>query len=210
VFDWIIRLIDAVGPLGIFFLMLLETVFPPIPSEVIMPLAGMRAAEGQFGLGAVIIAGTLGAMVGNVFWYIAARAIGMGRFRMLIKRHGRWLTLDWVDVRRVQKLFGRFGSWLVFLGRMLPTIRTVISIPAGLVHMSFVKFMIWSTVGTAGWSALLAIAGYILGQNFERVDEVAGPISTVIIVGIVIAYVWRQATWNQRSKRHAAADQARG
>jgi membrane protein DedA with SNARE-associated domain len=77
-FDWIIHLIDAVGPLGIFFLMLLETVFPPIPSEVIMPLAGMRAADGQFGLTAVIVAGTLGAMVGNVFWYAAARAIGLG------------------------------------------------------------------------------------------------------------------------------------
>jgi membrane protein DedA with SNARE-associated domain len=209
-FDWIIRLIDAVGPLGIFFLMLLETVFPPIPSEVIMPLAGMRAAEGEFGLLAVIVAGTLGAMVGNVFWYLAARAIGLGRFRMLIKRHGRWLTLDWGDVRRVQRLFGRFGSWLVFLGRMLPTVRTVISIPAGLVHMRFVKFLIWSTVGTAGWSALLAVAGFILGRNFERVDEVAGPVSTMIIVGIVLLYVWRQATWNRRHKKHEAEDQARG
>jgi membrane protein DedA with SNARE-associated domain len=201
-FDWIIQLIDAVGPLGIFFLMLLETIFPPIPSEVIMPLAGMRAASGQFGLAAVIVAGTLGAMVGNVFWYAAARAIGMGRFRMLIKRHGRWLTMDWNDVKRVQRLFGRFGSWLVFLGRMLPTVRTVISIPAGLVHMRFVRFLIWSTIGTAGWSALLAIAGFILGQNFERVDEVAGPISTVIIIGIVLLYVWRQIQWNRR--RHQA------
>jgi membrane protein DedA with SNARE-associated domain len=200
-FDWIIDLIDAVGPLGIFFLMLLETVFPPIPSEVIMPLAGMRAADGQFGLTAVIIAGTLGAMVGNVFWYAAARAIGLARFRILIKRHGRWLTMDWSDVKRVQKLFGRFGSWLVFLGRMLPTVRTVISIPAGLVHMSFVRFLIWSTIGTAGWSALLAVAGFILGQNFERVDEVAGPISTVIIVAIVLLYIWRQFQWSRRGRQ---------
>jgi membrane protein DedA with SNARE-associated domain len=200
-FDWIIHLIDAVGPLGIFFLMLLETIFPPIPSEVIMPLAGMRAADGQFGLTAVIFAGTLGAMVGNVFWYAAARAIGLARFRILIKRHGRWLTMDWSDVKRVQKLFGRFGSWLVFLGRMLPTVRTVISIPAGLVHMRFVRFLIWSTIGTAGWSALLAVAGFILGQNFERVDEVAGPISTVIIVAIVLLYIWRQFQWSRRGRQ---------
>jgi membrane protein DedA with SNARE-associated domain len=181
--------------------MLLETVFPPIPSEVIMPLAGMRAADGQFGLTAVIFAGTLGAMVGNVFWYAAARAIGLARFRILIKRHGRWLTMDWSDVKRVQKLFGRFGSWLVFLGRMLPTVRTVISIPAGLVHMRFARFLIWSTIGTAGWSALLAVAGFILGQNFERVDEVAGPISTVIIVGIVLLYIWRQLQWSRRGRQ---------
>jgi len=202
VFEWIIHLIDAVGPLGIFFLMLLETIFPPIPSEVIMPLAGMRAAEGKFGLTAVVVAGTLGAMVGNILWYMAARAVGLRRFRNLVRRHGRWLTMEWSDVRRVQKLFGRFGSLLVMFGRMLPTVRTVISIPAGLVHMRFVRFLIWSTIGTAGWSAALAIAGYILGQNFERVDEVAGPVSTVIIVAIALLYVWRQIQW---SRRHRAA-----
>ncbi len=201
-FEWIIDLIDAVGPLGIFFLMLLETVFPPIPSEVIMPLAGMRAADGQFGLGAVIVAGTAGAMAGNVFWYLVARAIGLRRFRRLIQRHGRWLTMDWRDVHRVKTLFGRFGSWLVCLGRMLPTVRTVISIPAGLVHMGFVRFLFWSTIGTAGWSAGLAIAGFVLGRNFERVDEFAGPASTIVIVAIVIAYVWRQVTWDSRLRRH--------
>jgi membrane protein DedA with SNARE-associated domain len=200
VFEWIIHLIDAIGPLGIFFLMLLETVFPPIPSEVIMPLAGMRAADGQFGLTAVIVAGTLGAMAGNVFWYGVARAIGLRRFRRLIKRHGRWLTMDWNDVTRVKRLFRRFGSGLVMAGRMLPTIRSFISIPAGLVHMHFVRFLIWSTIGTAGFSALLAISGYVLGQNFERVDEVAGPVSTVIIVAIVILYIWRQIQWSRRHK----------
>jgi membrane protein DedA with SNARE-associated domain len=201
-FDWIIHLIDAVGPLGIFFLMLLETVFPPIPSEVIMPLAGMRAAEGQFGLTAVIVAGTLGAMAGNIFWYGVARAIGLRRFRTLIRRHGRWLTMDWSDVMRVQRLFRRHGSTLVLVGRLLPTIRSFISIPAGLVHMRFVRFLIWSTVGTAGFSALLATAGYVLGRNFEQVDDIAGPVSTVIIVAIVILYVWRQATWSRRKQRH--------
>jgi membrane protein DedA with SNARE-associated domain len=197
---WIIDLIDAIGPLGIFFLMLLETVFPPIPSEVIMPLAGLRAAEGEFSLTAVIVAGTLGAMAGNVFWYAVARAIGLGRFRILIRRYGRWLTMDWGEVRRVQRLFGRFGGWLVFLGRMLPTIRSVISIPAGLVSMEFVRFLIWSTIGTAGWSALLAISGYVLGQNFNKVEEVAGPISTAVIIGIVLLYIYRQLTWGRRHK----------
>jgi len=205
-FDWIIRLIDAVGPLGIFFLMLLETVFPPIPSEVIMPLAGMRAAEGQFSLTSVIVAGTLGAMAGNIFWYGVARSIGLRRFRSLIKRHGRWLTMEWSDVLRVKRLFKRYGSSLVMAGRLLPTIRSFISIPAGLVHMRFVRFLIWSTIGTAGFSALLATAGFLLGQNFEKVDEVAGPISTAIIAAIVILYIWRQIQW---SRRHRAV-QARG
>ncbi len=163
-----------------------------------MPLAGMRAASGQFSLTAVIVAGTLGAMAGNIFWYAVARAIGMSRFRLLILRHGRWLTMNWDDVKRVQRLFGRFGSLLVLVGRMLPTVRSVISIPAGLVHMEFVRFLFWSTIGTAGWSAALAFAGFALGQNFERVDEVAGPVSTTIMVGIVILYVWRQIQWSRR------------
>jgi len=199
-FDWIVLLIDAIGPLGIFFLMLLETVFPPIPSEVIMPLAGMRASQGQFSLTAVVIAGTLGAMAGNIFWYGVARAIGLDRFKKLIERHGRWLTMDWDDVERVQRLFGRFGSALVSIGRMIPTIRSIISIPAGLVHMRFVRFLIWSTIGTACWSAALAIAGYVLRQNFEKVDVIAGPVSTVIIVAIIVLYVWRQLRWSRRSQ----------
>lgn len=193
--DWIFDLIDAGGPLGIFFLMLLETIFPPIPSEVIMPLAGMRAADGQFGLGAVIVAGTLGAMAGNIAWYIAARAVGFRRFSSFIRKHGRWFTMTWKDVERTDSLFRRFGGALVGFGRVVPTIRSVISIPAGLIEMAFVPFLIWSTIGTAAWSAMLAIAGYVLGQNFKQVDQVAGPVSLAVIVTIVVVYVWRQVTW---------------
>ena len=201
--DWIIRLIDAIGPLGIFFLMLLETVFPPIPSEVIMPLVGMRASAGQFGLVAVIVAGTLGAMAGNIFWYAVARAIGWSRFRQLVERHGRWLTMDWDDVDRVQRLFGRLGPVLVCLGRLVPTIRSVISIPAGLVHMRFVRFLVWSTLGTAGWSALLAIAGFTLGRNFGKVEEVAGPVSSAILIAMVLLYIYRQVRWSLKNKGQA-------
>ncbi len=196
--DWVIRLIDDTGYIGVFFLMLAETVFPPIPSEVIMPVAGMRAAQGPLALWGVIASGTAGAMLGNFFWYLLARVIGLGRFRPFIERYGRWLTLDWPDVEKAEKLFGRFGGLIVFFGRLLPTVRSIVSIPAGLLRMRLKSFLFWSTVGTAGWSAALALAGYWLGTQFEDIEKIIGPLSSAVIVVIVLAYVWRQLTWRKR------------
>ena len=198
--DWVIRLIDATGYVGIFLLMLLETVFPPVPSEVIMPVAGVRAASGSMGLFGVIAAGTAGAMTGNLFWYLLARWIGLKRFCPFIEKHGRWLTMDWYDVEKVEKLFGRFGSVVVAVGRLIPTIRSVVSIPAGLVHMRLVKFLAWSTLGTAVWSGLLGLAGYVLGQQFERIDTVLGPLSSGIVAAIILLYLYRQLTWKKRHR----------
>lgn len=198
--DWVIRLIDGTGYAGIFLLMLLETVFPPIPSEVVMPVAGLRAATGPMTLAGVVASGTAGAMAGNLFWYAVARWIGLARFRPFIERHGRWLTMDWFDVERVERLFGRFGGIVVMFGRLLPTIRSVVSLPAGLVRMRLHVFLFWSTVGTAVWSALLASGGFLLGRNFERVDAVIGPVSSAIVTLIILFYLYRQATWHRRHR----------
>jgi membrane protein DedA with SNARE-associated domain len=196
--DWTIRLIDQTGYVGIFLLMFLETIFPPIPSEVIMPVAGVRAAQGPLTLWGVIASGTAGAMLGNLFWYALARVIGLRRFRPFIEKYGRWLTMDWDDVEKAERLFGRFGGTIVSVGRMLPTIRSIISIPAGLLNMRLKSFLIWSTLGTAGWTAILATAGWGLGMAFDDVEKILGPLSTAIIVLIVAAYVWRQLTWRKR------------
>lgn len=196
--DWVIRLIEHTGYLGVGFLMFLETVFPPVPSEVIMPIAGVAAVNGPMTLWGVIASGTAGAMFGNIFWYLVARVIGIDRFRPFIQKHGRWLTLDWYDIEKAERLFGRFGSVIVGLGRMLPTVRSVVSIPAGLLHMRLKNFLIWSTIGTACWSSALAIAGYVLGQQFGEINSVIGPLSSAIIAMMVIAYLWRQFTWRKR------------
>lgn len=201
--DWVIRLIDSTGYTGVFLLMLLETVFPPIPSEVIMPVAGLRAANGPMTLGGVVASGTAGAMAGNLFWYLVARAIGVGRLKRFIERHGRWLALDWCDVEKVERLFGRFGPWVVLVGRMLPTARTMISVPAGFLRMHLARFFLWSAFGTAVWSGALALAGYALGMQFGQVEEIVGPVSSAIISLIAGAYVWRQATWNRRIAKRA-------
>ena len=194
-----IQLIDWGGYAGVFLLTLLETMFPPIPSEVVLPLAGMRAAQGPLGLAGVIIFATAGSMLGNFLWYLIARAIRPERFRFFIDRHGRWLTMNWRDVEKVQGHFERHGAGIVFVGRMIPALRTFISIPPGILRMPVARYLLWSTLGTAIWSTALATGGYALGAGFERIEEVAAPLTTGIVVLAVAWYLWRQLTWNRRA-----------
>ena len=195
--EWIIRLIEQAGYLGVGFLMFLETVFPPIPSEVIMPVAGYLAAQGKMEIVGVIASGTLGAMLGNYFWYLVARVVGIERFKPLIEKYGRWLTFDWAEIEKAEKLFGSQGWAIVFFGRMLPTLRSLISIPAGLLHMRLSTFVIWSTIGTAGWTTLLGLSGWAFGRRYESVDTVVGPLSTAILVVIAAGYIWRLIRWKR-------------
>jgi membrane protein DedA with SNARE-associated domain len=199
VYDWVIQLIDWGGYFGVFLLMLIETMFPPIPSELILPLAGMRAAQGPLELAGVILFATAGAMLGNFLWYLVARAVRPEQFRHFIDRHGRWITMDWRDVEKVQRHFERFGAGIVFFGRMLPALRTFISVPPGILRMPVPRFLFWSTLGTFVWSAALAGGGYALGAGFERIEEVAAPLTTAIVILILLWYVWRQLTWKRRA-----------
>jgi membrane protein DedA with SNARE-associated domain len=201
--DWIIRLIEDAGYLGVAFLMFLETVFPPIPSEVIMTVAGVAAAKGTMSISGVIASGTAGAMLGNYFWYLAARVIGIDRFKPMIQKWGRFLTLDWREIEKAERLFGTQGWAIVFFGRMLPTLRSLISIPAGLLHMRLLTFIIWSTLGTAGWTMLLGLAGYAMGKTVDQVDAFVGPIATAIIALIFLGYVWRLIRWKPEDDSRA-------
>ena len=199
-YEWIIQLIDWGGYFGVFLLMLLETMFPPLPSELILPLAGMHAAQGPLGLGGVVLFATAGAMTGNFLWYLLARAIRPERFRHFIDHYGRWLTLDWRDVEKMQRHFDRHGAGIVFVGRMLPALRTFISVPPGLLRMPVARFLLWSTLGTFVWSGGLAATGYALGAGFERIEEVAAPVTAAIVVLAILWYAWRQLTWNSRAR----------
>jgi membrane protein DedA with SNARE-associated domain len=199
--QWIQQLIDQLGYFGVAVLMFAETVFPPLPSEVIMPLAGLRASRGALSLPGVITAGAVGAMAGNICWYAVARMLGIDRLHGLIDRHGRWLTLDWKEVERAKGWFGRHGALFVCIGRIVPTVRSVVSIPAGVLRMPFAPFVLWSTIGTTAWTTILATAGYLLGQRYGAVERYVGPISTAIIVVLVLWYGWRVATWGRRRER---------
>ena len=200
--DWVVRLIEQSGYLGVAFLMFLETVFPPIPSEVIMSVTGIAAAQGKLSLPWAIAAGTAGAMLGNTLWYLAARALGHDRLRPFVQRYGKWLTVSWKEVERAHDWFDRHGVAIVLIGRVMPTIRSLISIPAGLLDMRFRNFVVASTIGTALWTSLLAIAGYQLQQNVSEVQQFVGPASNAILVVLAIGYFWR--LWTHR---HQSDDQ---
>lgn len=194
--DWIIRLIEQSGYLGVAFLMFLETVFPPIPSEIIMSVAGVAAGQGKLHYGWVVAAGTAGAMLGNILWYLAARALGIQRLEPIIRRWGRWITMSWAEVKQAERWFNQHGTFFVFLGRLLPTVRSLVSIPAGLLRMSFRRFLWASTLGTAGWTALIAGAGYKLGEKYTDIEKILGPAANTILVILVLGYIYR--VWTHR------------
>ncbi len=199
--DWVVRLIEQSGYLGVAFLMFLETIFPPIPSEVIMPVAGVAAAQGKLGFVPVVLSGTAGAMLGNTVWYLAARALGVDRLKPLIVRYGRWLTISWPEVARAERWFATHGMFFVFFGRLLPTVRSLVSVPAGLLRLRFKSFFIASLLGTGIWTTILAAAGYKLQENVTNVERMIGPASNAVLVVLLGGYLWR--LWTHRDQEHS-------
>ncbi|WP_295045793.1 DedA family protein [uncultured Paracoccus sp.] len=194
-FDWITGLLNGGGALAIAALMFLENVFPPIPSELIMPLAGFNAARGGTPLWQAMLAGGLGSLAGAYFWYAIGRAFGRDRLRALIARHGRWLTLNLSEFAAAERWFHRHGNAIVFFGRFIPTVRTLISIPAGIERMPLGRFLLFTAMGSFIWSGGLALAGYLLEDQYERVEGWINPLSTAVVVTVVVIYVWRVIRW---------------
>ncbi len=189
---------DAIGWLvaqfgygGIVLLTLAETVFPPLPSEIIIPLAAYQAQRSGMNLAGVILAGTLGSMAGNMIWFALAWRFGMARLRRLVERHGRWLTVEWPEVERAERWFMRHGAPFVCAGRLLPAIRTFVSLPAGLARMSPWRYLLWSSLGTAGWTAILASAGWSLGLRYGDIESVLRPLTAAVIAPFLFWYLWR-------------------
>jgi membrane protein DedA with SNARE-associated domain len=196
--DWIFYLIEGGGYWGIAFLMVIENIFPPIPSELIMGIGGISVAQGRMEVLPLMIAGTLGSTLGNYVWFLAGRALGYERLKPFVDRFGRWLTLDWHDVARLVVFFQKHGQWVVFAMRFSPFMRTVISIPAGLARMGHVKFLLFTLAGAAIWNAALVWAGWHLGRNFSDIDKWTGPAALVFVGVVGVVYVYRVVTWKRR------------
>jgi membrane protein DedA with SNARE-associated domain len=202
--DWLVKLIEDAGLLGVFLLMVLENLFPPIPSEVIMPLAGFTAARGQMSILGVILAGSLGAVAGNAVWYELAHAFGAARTRALVGRYGRWVGIGPEEIGKAEDTLRRNGPVAVFFGRFMPGIRTAISVPAGLVELPRHVFYTWTALGTLIWTSGLALGGYVLEDQFHKVEEWAGPIGLAALGAALVAIGWH--FW--KARRASAASQA--
>ena len=183
--DWITGLMNSLGYAGIAFLMFLENIFPPIPSEVVMPLAGFTAAEGPLSLVGVIVAGVVGSVAGALPWYYAGKKYGAKRMRHFAERYGRWITVSPEDIDHATAWFERHGGVAVLIGRLVPGVRTLISVPAGISGMPMIPFLLYSTIGTVAWTGALAACGYILRGQWQAVEAYISPISTAVIAGLV-------------------------
>lgn len=189
--DWITDLISEHGYLALFMLMFLENVFPPIPSELIMPFAGYAAAKGDINPIGAVIAGSAGSLLGALAWYGIGFWLGAERLKGIANRHGRWLTLSEADVDRAQRWFDRYGDVAVCIGRLIPAVRSVISVPAGFARMRLRRFMLWSSIGTLVWNCLLMGLGYMLGTRFTEVDAWLKPVAWAIIAIAISGYLYR-------------------
>lgn len=193
--------IDSGGAFAVAVLMFVENLFPPIPSELVMPLAGFTAARGEMNLLVAILAGWVGSILGAVFWFWIGKVVGEERLKHWAARYGRWLVLKPKEIDQACEWFNRHGGKAVLLGRLLPGVRTFISVPAGIADMHFGKFLFYSSLGTAVWTALLAVAGYYLEANYEAVSHWVGPLGTIVLVALVIVYFYKVATFRRHTPK---------
>ena len=193
--QWIIGFIEQHGYFGIAALMVLENVFPPIPSELIMPFAGFAAARGNLSTTGVVVAGTVGSLLGTLPWYVAGRLLSLERLKAWSSRYGRWLTVSPSDIGKAEQWFQRRGASAVFLGRMVPAVRSVISAPAGLTKMGLSRFLLWSLAGSLLWVGVLVAAGFLLEGQYDRVGHWLDPVTKVILGVALLVYFYRVLTF---------------
>ncbi|MDQ5826340.1 MAG: DedA family protein [Chloroflexota bacterium] len=199
---FVIEIIATLGYIGVGLLVALESIFPPIPSEVILPLSGSLVSQGRFNLVPVMIAATLGAYVGAVALYGIGKAMGKDRLGSWLDKYGKWLLLSKNDLERAQAWFDRHGTWAVLLARLVPGVRSLISVPAGISEMPFWRFSIFTIVGSAIWNGVLVGAGMALGANWQQVEQLLKPLSPFIyglLALVLIAFVARRL-WARRGK----------
>ena len=194
----------SLGYPGVALLVALENVFPPIPSEVVLPLAGFFVSRGEFGFAATVAAATAGSVAGALVLYWMARAGG----RRLILRHGRILRVDAEDLGRLERGFRRHGVLYVAGARMVPGLRSAVSVPAGITRMPLAPFVALTAAGSAAWNTTLIAAGWALGTQYRTVEDLIGPVSAVIVAVLGVG----GAVWyaRHRGRRGSSAAAPRG
>jgi len=209
---WIEQIISAMGYPGITFVMLVENLFPPIPSEVVMPFAGFLVVDGRFSLPGIILAGTLGSVLGALVIYYIGLWSNERVVRRFIRRWGKYFLLSEDDLDRALNVFDRYGEIIIFVGRLIPIIRSLISLPAGMQRMSMPKFLLFTTMGTAIWSGILGYAGVLLGENWEEILDIvdryekATAVVLIVLVVVFVGYRLRDMRRKRSTPRNAEVD----
>ena len=194
--NWVQDVINQFGYFGVALLVVIENIFPPIPSEIVLPFAGFVAQQGSAGVAqsdtsviGMMIAATIGSVVGALILYVISSAIGPERLRAFVQRFGRWFGVKQTDLLRAEAWFDRRSFVAVLVGRCVPLIRSIVSIPAGFRRMKLTSFILLTAVGSAVWNIALIGAGAILGDQWERVGEYVGVFQWLVIGAILVLLV---------------------
>lgn len=193
--EFVTNVIETIGYPGLTILVALENVFPPIPSEVILPLAGFMTGQGRFSFALVILATTLGSVLGALVLYGIGAAIGKRRIEALVTRYGHWALLTPEDLTKAEQWFERYGPIAVFVGRLVPIVRSLVSIPAGYQRMPLLQFIALTFFGSMLWNGALVTLGWILGDNWHAIEDYVGWLQYAVIAVLAILvfkFVWRR------------------
>jgi membrane protein DedA with SNARE-associated domain len=194
---WLVETIGNLGYPGIFLLMAMESSIVPVPSELVMPPAGYLAQQGQMHIGLAILAGTLGSLVGAYANYFAAQYLG----RPLLYRYGKYVLVGPEKLQRMETFFQRHGEISTFIGRLLPVIRHLISIPAGLSGMNHLRFSLYTLAGAGIWCTILAWIGYIIGENQQLIMQYSHQALLWVVVAsaaLIAGYIWWQRRYGKK------------
>ncbi|MCG7343678.1 DedA family protein [Sporosarcina sp. ACRSL] len=194
--NWITEIISEHGYIGVCLLLLIENLFPPIPSEIILTFSGFATGFTSMTKMGVIIAATIGSVVGAMILYSIGLLIDVERLEKIVETRGRWLRITKKDLRRADSWFDKYGPWTVFFCRLVPLVRSLISVPAGMSNMNFPLFIILTTIGSLIWNAILVTVGYSVGENWESIVHYTDIYSNVVYVilaiggiGVIIGYL---------------------
>lgn len=187
---WARTIIESTGYWGIFLSMVIESFFVPFPSEVIMPFAGYLVSQGTFSLLLVSLVGALGSYIGTLPFYFFGSLTSEGIVRKFIRKWGKWIFVPEEDLDKAIGLFNTKGGVIVFVGRMIPGIRSVLSLPAGIAKMEFIKYSLFTLLGSFSWSFLLTILGYFLGESWSSIGGYIKQFEHVIIVIVILVGVY--------------------
>ena len=189
---WVEQIISSLGYPGLYLVMFLENVFPPIPSEVVLPLAGSLTLTGRFTIFWITVIGMLGSLTGAYLFYGLGKWLGEPRVRVLVEKFGKFALLTTEDLDKSLEWFDKYDDWVIFFSRMVPIVRSLISIPAGIAAMDLKKFSVYTILGTALWSLLLAFGGRLLGEQWPKIADFINTYQNIVLVlagGVVILFL---------------------
>lgn len=190
---WITSIMEDYGYMGIFFLILMENVFPPIPSEIVLTVGGFMTTTAGLSVTGVIAASTAGSVAGAVILYYIGRWLSVERLEGLVEKYGKWLRLKKADLHKADAWFDRYGVWAVFFGRLVPVVRSLISVPAGMSGMKVKMFLLFTIAGTLIWNTILVVLGAAVGENREvimrQLELYSNAVYILLAVGAVVG-IW--------------------